>query len=443
MKNVVGENYLCFYCLLEMILNDVGEVQWTQYSLADLFGVVLPTGHSIDGVNNIKICEDEKMQGAHIDCASLNLFMLEEDIPLKVSYIPANPYGEYEFEGENLQDKYIIYTYSYGALYREKEKLNVGHASLLVDYIGGNKLKIYDPGPRGVGEKDVYKYMLYDAMYDAKGGMYIFEKVKNMKRCFISREKECLANCQYCFGKWDSYIKFNCMDNIEDDTIIYPNCDGNMFDENWEQLLDRLRGIKNNNIVISVSTKFDIEDNILMQIKELNEQLMKNDSMVKLSVSFSCVTSCSEFERGTSSYDERIMLIKKISSYKIPYFTIIKPILPFINFSEYKKIIDDTIVYSPIYVIGDLYVNENSNFYKQYIYSKNYQINKRNVEWNGDNGAWSFVKNDVLKDEIRQYIQELGGHIFNSDRDAIIYIKRKLFKSKGDQKKNEQRVGSC
>lgn len=46
----------------------------------------------------MKISNDERMYGAHIDCRKINEFMETFKIPLKVSYIPSNPYGEYEID---------------------------------------------------------------------------------------------------------------------------------------------------------------------------------------------------------------------------------------------------------------------------------------------------------------------------------------------------------
>lgn len=425
MRHVLGENYLCFYSLMEMILDDLGYNEWNQFSLANMFGVVLPNNHIINGVENVKISDDERMYGAHIDCRGMNEFMEKFKIPLKVSYIPSNPYGEYEVNKRYLMNKYCIYTYSYGSLYGETDKWQVGHASLFLKYINDDEVEIYDPGPRGAGEKNVKLYTLYEAMYDARGGFYIFEKLeRNMNRCFFSRKGECKAKCKYCFGKWDTYIKFPDTETVNDDTIIYPNCDGDAFDVNWGELKEKVRKLSAKNIVVSISTKFNISDDIIKDLEEVNQVLQKNNGMLKISVSFSCEKSIEILEKNTATYSERINLIKKFTEKNIPYFTIIKPVLPFIDFSEYKKIIDDTVSLSPYYVIGDLYVDMESQFYREYIKGTNYMVERKNISWNGENGAWTVVTDDQLKDRIKRYIMQLGGQVFESDKDAIIYMRR-------------------
>ena len=139
MKYVYGENYLCFYALLEMILADIGYRNWDQYSLANTFGVVLPGNYSINGVENVETSSDERMYGAHVDCKLINRFMEESRIPLKVSYIPSNPYGEYNISKSYLKDKYCIYTYLYGFCHNASDKLQVGHASLFLRYTDGGE----------------------------------------------------------------------------------------------------------------------------------------------------------------------------------------------------------------------------------------------------------------------------------------------------------------
>jgi DNA repair photolyase len=249
-----------------------------------------------------------------------------------------------------------------------------------------------------------------------------------MNRCFFSRKDECKGKCKYCFGKWSTYLKFSNDETIEDNTIVYPNCDGDAFDSNWNDLTEKIKLLSGRNIIVSISTKFSISDEVLENLEELNRLLQKNGGMLKISVSFSCEQSICLFETGTATYSERIGMIQKVTERKIPYFTIIKPILPFIDFSEYQKIIDDTIMYCPYYVIGDLYIDMYTDFYKEYIENKDYLIQEKSVAWNGENGKWKVVVDDNLKDRIKKYITQSGGRVFESDKDAIIYI---IYESKG------------
>lgn len=180
MRNIVAENYLCFYTILEMILSDIGIDKFSQYDLANEFGVVLPNGYDIPEVRNVYFSEDVREQGAHVDVVKINAFFVRNGINLRVSYVEENPYIDYEYDQyDNLSTKkvvYCIYAFSYGDLYHEAHNHNVGHVALLLNCPSPNKIEIYDPGPRAAGVKIVNKFSMHDAMEAIRGGMYIFER---------------------------------------------------------------------------------------------------------------------------------------------------------------------------------------------------------------------------------------------------------------------------
>lgn len=247
-----------------------------------------------------------------------------------------------------------------------------------------------------------------------------------MNRCFISRINECKGMCEYCFGKRRDYKKFMEPYVIEDNTILYPNCDGDFFDYNYEEMLEYIKQLTTKNLIVSISTKFDISNEKLKKCMDLNNYLKThNDGFLKISVSFSCENHLPEIEKNTSTYVQRLELIKRIIEHNIPYINIIKPILPFIDFSEYKKIIDDTIIYCPYYILGDLYFEQNSAFYNKYLKESNNIISEKKPSWNGNNGAWLEVSNKELKNKIMTYIDKKEGKVFDSDENALIYMKNK------------------
>ena len=56
-----------------------------------------------------------------------------------------------------------------------------------------------------------------------------------------------------------------------------------------------------------------------------------------------------------------------ITSFTSDEFELLLNGRPFIDIEEYYRIIDDTIRYSPYYLIGDLYVSDKTYFYEKYI----------------------------------------------------------------------------
>lgn len=253
-----------------------------------------------------------------------------------------------------------------------------------------------------------------------------------MERYFMSRQHECKGECIYCFGKWDNYIKFPDVEVHGDHLIIYPNCDGDFFDDGFENIMNRIHNSKHKNVIFSVSTKFIPTEYQLQKIQELNSKLKSENSFFKLSVSFSCSDSIERFEKNTSVYNDKIELIKRINEHAIPYFTIIKPILPFIDIGEYKRIVDDTIKYCSLYVLGDLYVNPHTDFFEEYIKDK-MKFHIKDVNWNGCNGKWLEISDDGFRRELINYIISKNGVCCESDKEAIMEIIRR-------NNNNEQRM---
>lgn len=238
-----------------------------------------------------------------------------------------------------------------------------------------------------------------------------------MDRKFFSNKHKCGSNCKYCFEKWDSYEHYETFDVkkiCRDSSIIYPNCDGDFFDYEFDSIISDLC-ISDYKLFISVSTKNGITDKQFKKILELNNYLIKKDKgFVKISISFSCSNSINVFEERTLSYYERLELIKRISGTNLKYVTIIKPILPFIPFNEYKRLIDDIFQYSNNFIIGQLYVNTNSEFYHEFIKGK-YKLVEKNVSWAKNSLSWKCVEDDNLYNQIKNYVISKQGHIFKSD----------------------------
>ena len=182
MKYIIAENYLCFYALLEIILSDIGINVFTQYDLANEFGVVLPLGYSIANVYNVSFSSEMRDYGVHIDEQKFNVFFENYRISLKMSYISENPYIDYTYDKYSCfipnGKEYYIYSFSYGSLYNEVKNYDVGHVSLLLNCLSSEQIQIYDPGPRSAGVKVIRRLSMHNAMEDFRGGVYVLEYTK-------------------------------------------------------------------------------------------------------------------------------------------------------------------------------------------------------------------------------------------------------------------------
>lgn len=179
MREIIAENYLCFLALIEMIIEDIiGKSYIDQFYLAEYFGVVVPAEYKID-VKNIQYSNKDRELGVHLNEAKLNVFFENTGIPLHADYIHVSQYEENkidDFRYPDLRDNnYIVYTYSYGELYHMPELNNNGHVALLDKVISEDCVRIYDPGPKDYGYKEVSRFNLYEAMRLIKSGIYVFE----------------------------------------------------------------------------------------------------------------------------------------------------------------------------------------------------------------------------------------------------------------------------
>lgn len=249
-----------------------------------------------------------------------------------------------------------------------------------------------------------------------------------MKRKLFSGDVCCNANCLYCFAKWQdkgakhALFEIEKLIDLDDDSIVvYPCCDGDFFQQNVS--LKNLSKLTNKKIYVSISTKHSISDEQLKELKLLDNELRKEKKgFIKISVSFTNKYMIDEIENGTMSYQERINLLKKLQELEINTSVIIKPILPFIPFSEYKEIVDD-LSFITKFVLGDLYVDLNTNFYKKYIENK-YEVSSRKVNWLNVPKNWYVIEDTQKKEKIHDYIKDISCESYESDIELILsYIR--------------------
>ena len=176
--------------------------------------------------------------------------------------------------------------------------------------------------------------------------------------------------------------------------------------------------LKNRFIYVGISTKQMINTNQLNYLKLLDNELKREDrGFVKLSVSFSNKYSIDKLEKGTAPYRQRVKLLEQVQNMGIYTSAIIKPILPFITLTEYKEIIDD-LAFIEKFVLGDLYVDINSRFYKEYIDGK-YDMSIRKVAWLNEPECWNVIEDVEKKHQLYKYIEKKCCEYFESDIDLI------------------------
>lgn len=178
MNYVTAEDYLCFYAILEMIIEDMTGQKIDQNILAEHFGIKVPQHYQTDLINVSRTSEDYEL-GAFIDAAEINSYFVYNNLNIDMEYKGVEKISECNVEQQLNRmfktNEYLIAGISYGVLYNIPECREVGHCTLIENIIGEDA-DIYDPGPKDSGKKRIKIEHLYEAMRIRNGGFFIFNK---------------------------------------------------------------------------------------------------------------------------------------------------------------------------------------------------------------------------------------------------------------------------
>lgn len=245
-------------------------------------------------------------------------------------------------------------------------------------------------------------------------------------RHFYSGDIPCFANCSYCFAKWKTYNppqKAYFLGDPKSTSVVYPCCDSDIS-QNAKIISDLWSIAKNSKeIFFSVSVKRSIDNDVLDLYKELDKYLQaEKKGFVKISISLTTKYRIDELEPNTMSYEERKKLFVHLHSIGFHTAVVFKPILPFIPLDEYREIIDEFSI-CKFYLLGDLYVNEETDFYKKYIEGQ-YGVKSRSVSWLEDRPLWYHVDQEERINLIEAYLKNKHKNVFYSDVDLIDYMSK-------------------
>lgn len=99
-KIVASEPYCCVTAILESILLKHGYV-FNQVMIADYFGLTVPADEYAQlskTFKNLKVSDDIREYGLHLDANGFNTFFSENNIALRETFIKASELSELNFE---------------------------------------------------------------------------------------------------------------------------------------------------------------------------------------------------------------------------------------------------------------------------------------------------------------------------------------------------------
>lgn len=180
---VSSKPYCCVTAILESVLLRHGYF-YNQVTIADFYGLTVPESEYAvlsKTFKNLKISEEIREYGLHLDTNGFNTFFENNDIALRETFIKASELSELNFESilESIPyESDLIFFFDYGRLYKESRNIGVGHDGV---YLSKNKDELYylDPGPRRLGINTV---KIDDMLYAIKttyagGGISVISKI--------------------------------------------------------------------------------------------------------------------------------------------------------------------------------------------------------------------------------------------------------------------------
>jgi DNA repair photolyase len=245
-----------------------------------------------------------------------------------------------------------------------------------------------------------------------------------LNRIFLNYTKKgiCDNKCLYCFSQWNiDSSNYSDLIDYKNNIVIYPLCNNDITAvDNIEVIkgyIEKCLSMQSKFSVISLSTKTNLPLSFIQWAADINKK-QRDKGCIKISVSFSCKTRIGEIEPNAASYDERLLLIKAIREHQVPSSVIIKPLLPFIDITEYHAIIDDVSFYTDAIILGGLYVNPETPFYKTYIEDK-YTVSKKKVLWLKKTPLWLVTESAGLIEKVMIYCGRKGISCYESDIDFL------------------------
>lgn len=226
----------------------------------------------------------------------------------------------------------------------------------------------------------------------------------------------------YCFASRRDYapppVLSDAVEQCGEVTIVYPACDGEfLLLEDFDVRLAAIDRHVRSECVISISTKSVPDPRRIQALAGLDQRLRRDQrGFVKVAVSFSS-TSWPELEPGAAGFDERVETLRTFNLHGLSTGVTLKPLLPFVDDSDYFRIIDACAPYAAGFVLGDLYVIDDA-FADRYLAGR-YSMSHRRISWLHEHPVWATIESIQKKETLRKYIRALGRSPFDSDFDLI------------------------
>lgn len=174
---IIADKYLCVPACLEIILRS-HLYQLNQHEIAEYFSIhVFPDYNGT--IKNILYTNDPKKLGVILERDSINSFFDKFNLPFSEEFVSIKLLQDWMFEDKIKEclalGSNLICGFSYGYLYKDKLKYEIGHVSIIESITEKNVILI-DPGPLNAGSHKVEICDLYNAIRAKNDGLWVITK---------------------------------------------------------------------------------------------------------------------------------------------------------------------------------------------------------------------------------------------------------------------------
>lgn len=179
-KLIVSKPYLCVATCLSIIIKSSLNKDISQEEIANYFGLYLPVKENVD-IKNVHYTSKPFEYGIRVKGNDVNLFFGDYNLPLYEEYKPITYFQDWEFQEEVTREisigTHLICGYSFGKIFNDQTKIDIGHASILTKIVNRNLCEILDPGPKDPGLKKVDCFALFSAIHHKKDGLWLIREL--------------------------------------------------------------------------------------------------------------------------------------------------------------------------------------------------------------------------------------------------------------------------
>jgi DNA repair photolyase len=176
---------------------------------------------------------------------------------------------------------------------------------------------------------------------------------------------------------------------------------------------------------VNISTKALLSDATVYALHTLHTQMRTQGTILSALVSLSCWDSAPHVEPHTPSPQGRMQTVARLSSYSIPVFIAVRPILPHLADEEYVQIVREGInAGCNGFILGPLYADDRGQFVRWIPAERLDTVDRHRctVSWSPHAPTWTRYEDEARLQRLMALTKAQGGRVFLSSADVMTLV---------------------